>query len=37
VRFYSAEEGRQIYEVREMLTRQAALMIASRTGNLIDQ
>jgi DNA-binding GntR family transcriptional regulator len=28
VRFYSAEEVRQIYEVREMLTRQAALMIA---------
>ncbi|MBR0714314.1 GntR family transcriptional regulator [Bradyrhizobium liaoningense] len=27
VRFYSAEEVRQIYEVREMLTRQAALMI----------
>lgn len=27
VRFYSAEEIRQIYEVREMLTRQAALMI----------
>src|SRR3954453_8724680 len=28
VRFYSAEEVRQLYEVREMLTRQAALMIA---------
>ena len=28
VRFYSAAEVRQIYEVREMLTRQAALMIA---------
>src|ERR1700733_1703512 len=28
VRFYSAEEVRQIYEVRELLTRQAALMIA---------
>jgi DNA-binding GntR family transcriptional regulator len=28
VRFYSAEEVGQIYEVREMLTRQAALMIA---------
>ncbi len=28
VRFYSAEEVRQIYEVREMLTRQAALMVA---------
>jgi DNA-binding GntR family transcriptional regulator len=28
VRFYSAEEVRHIYEVREMLTRQAALMIA---------
>ena len=27
VRFYSAYEVRQIYEVREMLTRQAALMI----------
>jgi DNA-binding GntR family transcriptional regulator len=27
VRFFSAEEIRQIYEVREMLTRQAALMI----------
>src|SRR5260370_3827548 len=27
VRFYSAEEVRQIYEVREMLTRQAAFMI----------
>src|ERR1700759_4503658 len=28
VRFYSAAEVRQIYEVREMLTRQAALMVA---------
>src|SRR5471032_1472784 len=28
VRFYSSEEVRQIYQVREMLTRQAALMIA---------
>jgi DNA-binding GntR family transcriptional regulator len=28
VRFYSSEEVREIYEVREMLTRQAALMIA---------
>jgi DNA-binding GntR family transcriptional regulator len=28
VRFYSGDEVRQIYEVREMLTRQAALMIA---------
>src|SRR5664279_2358139 len=28
VRFYSSEEVGQIYEVREMLTRQAALMIA---------
>jgi DNA-binding GntR family transcriptional regulator len=27
VRFYSSEEVRQIYEVREMLTRQAALMV----------
>src|SRR5580693_1052019 len=27
VRFYSAEEVRQIYQVREMLTRQAVLMI----------
>ncbi|MCK1715404.1 MULTISPECIES: GntR family transcriptional regulator [unclassified Bradyrhizobium] len=27
VRFYSSEEVQQIYEVREMLTRQAALMI----------
>jgi DNA-binding GntR family transcriptional regulator len=27
VRFYSSEEVRQIYEVREMLTRQTALMI----------
>ncbi|MGN1287006.1 MAG: GntR family transcriptional regulator, partial [Bradyrhizobium sp.] len=38
VRFYSAEEVRQIYEVREMLTRQAALMIALPAPNsLIDQ
>ena len=28
VRFYSSEEVRQIYQVREMLTRQAALMIS---------
>ena len=36
VRFYSAEEVRQIYEVREMLTRQAALMIAlPATASLI--
>jgi DNA-binding GntR family transcriptional regulator len=28
VRFYSGEEVRQIYQVREMLTRQAALLIA---------
>ncbi len=28
VRFYSGDEVRQIYDVREMLTRQAALMIA---------
>src|SRR5476651_20272 len=27
VRFYSSDEVRQIYEVREMLTRQTALMI----------
>src|SRR5579863_6456033 len=27
LRFYSSEEVQQIYEVREMLTRQAALMI----------
>lgn len=38
VRFYSAEEVRQIYEVREMLTRQAALMIPLPTPqNLIDE
>ena len=38
VRFYSAEEVRQIYEVREMLTRQAALMIAlPAPASLIDQ
>jgi DNA-binding GntR family transcriptional regulator len=38
VRFYSAEEVRQIYEVREMLTRQAALMIAlPATASLIEQ
>jgi DNA-binding GntR family transcriptional regulator len=38
VRFYSAEEVRQIYEVREMLTRQAALMIAlPAPTELIDQ
>lgn len=38
VRFYSAEEVRQIYEVREMLTRQAALMIAlPAPDSLIDQ
>src|ERR1044072_6266803 len=38
VRFYSAEEVRQIYEVREMLTRQAALMIAlPAPQSLIDQ
>jgi DNA-binding GntR family transcriptional regulator len=38
VRFFSAEEIRQIYEVREMLTRQAALMIPlpARQG-LIDE
>ena len=36
VRFYSAEEVRQIYEVREMLTRQAALIIAlPATASLI--
>src|SRR5260370_31362304 len=28
MRFYSAEEVRQIYELREMLTRQSALMVA---------
>ena len=38
VRFYSAEEVRQIYEVREMLTRQAALMIAlPAPAGLIEQ
>jgi len=38
VRFYSAEEVRQIYEVREMLTRQAALMIPlPAPQNLIDE
>lgn len=38
VRFYSADEVRQIYEVREMLTRQAALMIAlPAPADLIDQ
>jgi DNA-binding GntR family transcriptional regulator len=38
VRFYSADEVRQIYEVREMLTRQAALMIAlPAPKSLIDQ
>ena len=38
VRFYSAEEVRQIYEVREMLTRQAALMIPlPAPADLIDQ
>ena len=38
VRFYSAEEVRQIYEVREMLTRQAALMIAlPAPSSLIEQ
>jgi DNA-binding GntR family transcriptional regulator len=38
VRFYSAEEVRQIYEVREMLTRQAALMIAlPAPASLIEQ
>jgi len=38
VRFYSAEEVRQIYEVREMLTRQAALMIAlPAPDSLIEQ
>ena len=37
VRFYSAEEVRQIYDVREMLTRQAALMIAlPAPASLID-
>src|ERR1700732_3880454 len=38
VRFYSADEVRQIYDVREMLTRQAALMIAlPAPPALIDQ
>ena len=38
VRFYSADEVRQIYEVREMLTRQAALMIAlPAPASLIEQ
>ena len=38
VRFYSAEEVRQIYEVREMLTRQAALMIPlPASPRLIDE
>src|SRR5947209_18568512 len=38
VRFYSAEEVRQIYEVREMLTRQAALMLPlPAPRNLIDE
>jgi DNA-binding GntR family transcriptional regulator len=38
VRFYSAEEVRQIYQVREMLTRQAALMIAlPAPAELIEQ
>src|SRR5262247_1518831 len=38
VRFYSAEEVRQIYEVREMLTRQAALMIPlPAPSSLIEQ
>jgi DNA-binding GntR family transcriptional regulator len=38
VRFYSSEEVRQIYEVREMLTRQAALMIAlPAPADLIEQ
>jgi DNA-binding GntR family transcriptional regulator len=38
VRFYSSEEVRQIYEVREMLTRQAALMIAlPASTELIEQ
>jgi len=38
VRFHSAEEVRQIYEVREMLTRQAALMIAlPAPSHLIEQ
>jgi len=38
VRFYSADEVRQIYEVREMLTRQAALMIPlPAPSSLIEQ
>ena len=38
VRFYSAEEVRQIYQVREMLTRQAALMIPlPAPASLIEQ
>jgi len=38
VRFYAADEVRQIYEVREMLTRQAALMIAlPAPQSLIDE
>src|SRR5260370_33256800 len=38
VRFYSGEEGRQSYEVREMLTRQAAPLIAlPAPAALIDQ
>jgi DNA-binding GntR family transcriptional regulator len=38
VRCYSGEEVRQIYEVREMLTRQAALMIAlPAPSSLIEQ
>jgi DNA-binding GntR family transcriptional regulator len=38
VRFYSADEVRQIYQVREMLTRQAALMIAlPAPASLIDR
>src|SRR5438874_9336932 len=38
VRFYSADEVRQIYEVREMLTRQAALLIPlPAPQNLIEE
>src|SRR3982074_1401427 len=38
VRFYSSEEVQQIYQVREMLTRQAALMIAlPAPSELIEQ
>ncbi len=38
VRFYSADEVRQIYEVREMLARQAALMIPlPAPQSLVDQ